>query len=267
MSDSVGLKINIAKTSVMVLNSDEDNEYEFKIRGEQIPIVQECKYLGSLFTTDALCAKEFTARINQGHVRLARLKPVWSKRAISDKLKVRLVQSLVFPAVTYGCESWTLLASQWEKLRAFERICYRRVMGISYREHMTNEQVYARAASGPMLEAFVRKRKLSYFGHIARHDSLEHKIMVGTMPGTLRRGGQRKGWADDIVSWIGQAMCHRCTFPEAVRQAQDRNSYRVMISKVTNLVGQRDRTLSSSTALGKPSLLAFLGAFAAYTII
>ena len=74
----------------------------------------------------------------------------------------------------------------------------------------------------------VKSRKLKYFGHISRHTSLEKDIMLGTMPGLRRQGGQRKEWFDDLVEWTGE------TIPNLVRKADDRLAFLRFVYEVAH---------------------------------
>ena len=82
-----------------------------------------------------------------------------------------------------------------ENVEAFEMQCYRRAMRISYVEHVTNEEVLRRVGQDRGLLGQVKSRKLKYFGHTTRHDSLEKDIMPG--PST------EEGWRQ-TVSNLGQ---------------------------------------------------------------
>ena len=74
----------------------------------------------------------------------------------------------------------------------------------------------------------VKSRKLKYFGHISRHTSLEKDIMLDTMPGLRRQGGQRKEWSDDLVEWTGE------TIPDLVRKAEDRSAFQRFVYEVAH---------------------------------
>ena len=72
----------------------------------------------------------------------------------------------------YACESWTLTAELEKRTQAFEMRCYRRLLNISYKDHVTNEEVRRKiqAAIGEYDEllTLVKKRKLRWFGHVSR---------------------------------------------------------------------------------------------------
>jgi len=229
--EEMGLAINVSKTSSMSLNTD--NLAILTAYDEQVPQSDRCKYLGAIFNADASGSTEFKQRLALGYARLAGLAPVLKRKDISAKLKVKLIQSLVFPVVTYGCEAWTLLKEERRKLISFETKSYRRALGISYWSHTSNEEVFARAGTVAMLEASVEKRKLSYFGHTVRHDSLEQTIMLGMCPGSRVPGGQKKLWIDDITKWVNlrtdRGSEQRVSIPEAVSIARDRFKWRRVI--------------------------------------
>ena len=97
-----------------------------------------------------------------------KLKPVWRDNNISLGPKVRLMRSLVISIFLYACESWTLTAELEKRTQAFEKRCYRRQLNISYKDHVTNEQVRRKiqGAFGEYDEllTLVKKRKLRWFG-------------------------------------------------------------------------------------------------------
>ena len=74
----------------------------------------------------------------------------------------------------------------------------------------------------------MKSRKLKYFGHISRRASLEKDIMLGTMPGLRRQGGQRKEWSDDLVEWTVR------TILDLVQKAEDRSVYQRFVYEVAH---------------------------------
>ena len=77
-----------------------------------------------------------------------------------------------------------------------------------------------------MLLGKIQSQKLRYFGHIARHPSLQDNIALGYMPGTRRQGGQRRQWVNDITDLAGLSLL------EVVTLAKDRWQYRQIVHKV-----------------------------------
>ncbi|GFS07815.1 endonuclease-reverse transcriptase, partial [Elysia marginata] len=132
--------------------------------------------------------------------------------------------SLVSSILTYGCETWTLLADTERRIQAFENKCLRKLLRISYKDHVTNESVrelvVAYVGLQEPLLATVKRRKLAWFGHVTIHDSLSKTILQGRVEGKRRRGRQRKAWCDNIKEWTGMAM------DKLVRSATDRDAWR-----------------------------------------
>ena len=85
--------------------------------------------------------------------------------------------------------------------------CYRRLLNISYKDHVTNEEVRRKiqAAIGEYDEllTLVKKRKLRWFGHVSRSSGLAKTILQGTVKGKRKRGRQKKRWEDNIKEWTG----------------------------------------------------------------
>ena len=72
------------------------------------------------------------------------MNPVWNDRSISLSSKIRLMRSLVTSIILYACESWTLRAELQRRIQAMEMRCYRKVLCISYTDHVTNKEVCAK---------------------------------------------------------------------------------------------------------------------------
>ena len=88
-----------------------------------------------------------------------------------------------------------------------EMRCYRKILHISYKDHVTNEEVRAKIqqATGPHedLLTIVKRRKLQWYGHVSRSSRLAKTNLQGTVKGGRRQGGQRKKWEDSIREWTG----------------------------------------------------------------
>ena len=113
-----------------------------------------------------------------------------------------MMRSLVTSIFLYACESWTLTAELQRRIQAMEMRCYRKILNISYKDHVTNEQVRAKIqqAIGPHEDVLtiVKRRKLQWYGHVSRSSGLAKTILQGTVKGGRRQGGQRNRWEDNI---------------------------------------------------------------------
>ena len=120
------------------------------VNGQKLETVTSFKYLGSVITDEG-SKPEILSRIAQTTAALTRLKPVWIDKSISLRSKIRLMRSLVTSFFLYACESWTLTAELQRRRQAMEMRCYRKILHISYKDHVTNEEVRAKIqqAIGP----------------------------------------------------------------------------------------------------------------------
>ncbi|WP_419623994.1 hypothetical protein, partial [Thiolapillus sp.] len=168
--------------------------------------VTSFKYLGSVITDEG-SKPELLCRIALATAALTRLKPIWIDKSISLSSKIRLMRSLVTSIFLYACESRTLTAELQRRIQAMEMRCYRKILHISYKDHVTNEEVCAKIqqAIGPHedLLMIVKRCKLQGYGHVSRLSGLAKTILQGTVKGGRRQGGQRKRWEDNIREWTG----------------------------------------------------------------
>ena len=193
-SAAFGMEISAEKTKLMTNNAN-GISIDIRINGEKLDEVDSFKYLGAV-VTDQGSKPEVLSRIAQTTAALARLKTIWSDKHISLSSKIRLMRSLVISVLLYACETWTLTADILKKLQATDMRCFRKLLGISYRDHITNNAVRdrIRQAIGPYDDTLttVKKRKLKWFGHVSRSSGLAKTILQGTLQGERRRGRQKK---------------------------------------------------------------------------
>ena len=123
-------------------------------------------------------------RFSQGLHKPLQLLQSWRDNNISVGSKMKLMCSLVISIFLYTCESWTLTAELEKRTQAFEMRSYRRLLNISYMDHVTNEEVRRKiqAAIGEYDEflTLVKKQKLRWFGHVSRSSGLAKTILQGT---------------------------------------------------------------------------------------
>ena len=121
--------------------------------------------------------------------------------------KIRLMRSLVTSIFLYACESWTLTAELQRRIQAMEMRCYHKILHITYKDHVTDEEVRAKIqqAIGPCedLLTIVKRRKLQWYGQVSRSSGLAKTILQGTAKGGRRQGRQRKRWEDNNREWTG----------------------------------------------------------------
>ena len=221
---AVGMEISTEKSKVLVNSSGEHPQTQIKLNGYVLQEVESFKYLGSILTSDGSSSQEIKTRIALATSAMAKLSTIWQSKNISCKTKVKLYKSLVLSILLYSCESWTLNAELERRLQSFEFKSYRRILNIKYTEHRTNdyveEQVTNKAGQQERILTTIRKRKLKWFGHINRHDSLAKTILQGKVRGKRKRGRPRKEWSDNIRDWTGRPL------NKLVRLSEDRSEWR-----------------------------------------
>ena len=120
--------------------------------------------------------------------------------------KVRLVKTMVFPVVMYGCESWTIKKAERRRIDAFELWCWR-LLRVPWTARRSNQSILKEIIPGCSLEGLMLKLKLQYFGHLMwRADSLEKTLMLGKIEGKGRRGQQRMRWLDGITDSMDMGL-------------------------------------------------------------
>ena len=117
------------------------------------------------------------------------------------------MRSLVTSIFLDACESWTLTAELRRRIQTMKMRCYRKILRISYKDHVTNEEVCAeiQQAIEPHegLLTIVKRRKLQWNGRISSSSGLAKTILQSTVKGETRQGRQRKRWEDNIREWTG----------------------------------------------------------------
>ena len=103
-SEKAGLKLNIQKTKIMASSPITS----WKIDGETVETVTDFIFLGSKITADRDCSHEIKRCLLLGRKAMTNLDSILKTRDITLPTKVHLVKAIVFPAVVYGCESWTI---------------------------------------------------------------------------------------------------------------------------------------------------------------
>ena len=118
-SEKVGLKINIQKTKIMASSPTSS----WQIDGETVEIVAGFIFWGSQITTDGDCSHEIKRRLLLGRKVMTKLDSILKSRDITLPTNIRLVKAVVSPAVTHGCESWTVKKAERQRTDAFELWC------------------------------------------------------------------------------------------------------------------------------------------------
>ena len=202
-SEKVSLKVNIQKTKIMASSPITSRQ----IDGETVETVRDFIFLGSKITADGDCSHEIKRRLLLGRKVMTNLDSMLKSRDSTLPTKVHLVKAMVFPAVMYGCESWTIKKAECQRFDAFELWCWRRLLRVPWTARRSNQSILKEISPEYSLEGLILKLKLQYFGHlIQRADSLEKTLMLGKIEGGRRRGRQRMRWLDGITDSMDMSL-------------------------------------------------------------
>ena len=126
---------------------------------------------------------------------MTNLDSILKSRDITLPTKVRLVKAMVFPVVTYGCESWTVKKAERWRIDAFKVWCWRRLFRIPWTARRSKQSILKEISPGCSLEGLMLKLNVQYLGHLMwRADLWEKTLMLGKIEGRRRRGWQRMRW-------------------------------------------------------------------------
>ncbi|CAJ1049985.1 unnamed protein product%2C partial [Xyrichtys novacula] len=129
------------------------------IGGQDIEHVKNFTYLRNNISNTGDVEEDVQTRTGKAAGVFQRLWNIWSSKSITTATKLRLYVSVVIPTATYACETWMKTASITNKLDVFHRLCLRSILKISWRDHITNEEVMRRAGVAPLSDIVSDRRK------------------------------------------------------------------------------------------------------------
>ena len=137
---------------------------------------------------------------------MTNLESILKSRDITLATKVHLVKAMIFPIVTYGCESWTIKKAERRRIGAFQLWCWTRLFRVPWTER-SNQSILKKISPEYSLEGLMLKLKLQCLGHLMRRaDSFDKTLMLGKIEGRRRRGQQRMRWLDDITDSLEMSL-------------------------------------------------------------
>ena len=161
----------------------------WEIDGETVETVRDFIFWGSKITADGDCSHEVKRHLLLGRKVMPNLDSILKSRDITLPTKVRLVKAMVFPVVTYGCNSWTIKKAEYQRTDAFELWCWRRLLTVPWIARRSNQSILKEISPEYSLEGLMLKLKLQYFGHLMRRtDSFEKTLILGKTEGRRRTG-------------------------------------------------------------------------------
>ena len=155
-----------------------------QIDGETMETVRDFIFLGSKITAAGDCSHEIKRHLLLGGKAITNLDSVLKIRDITLPTKVCLVKGMVFPVVMYGCESWTIMKGESQRIVAFDLWFRIKLLRVPWTARRSNQSMLKEVNPEYSLEGLMLKLKLQYFGHLMRRaESLEKTLMLGKIEG------------------------------------------------------------------------------------
>ena len=177
-SEKVGLKLNIQKTKIMASGP----VTSWQMDGETMETVIDFILGGSKITADSDYSHEIKRCLLLERKAMTILNTILKSRDITLPTKVHLVKAMVFPAVMYGCEIWTIKKAEHWRIDAFELWCWKRLSRVPWTERRSNQSILKEINPEYSLEGLMLKLQLQSFGHLmGRTNSLEKTLMLGSI--------------------------------------------------------------------------------------
>ena len=202
---------------------EEDEPRVMKVAGQPLERVSHFEYLGGRMHENGSVESEIQRRIGIASGVFASLRTcLWRRKEISKEVKVKVFQGAVISTLLYGAETWNYMYYDLKKLHVFYMRCLRVVVGVTYRDRITNEEVLSRAGM-PTMERLLRERRWRWIGHVVRMDEerMPRKVLFSKIAGGLA-GTPAMRWSDLAKSDMRDLLPKR----ELLTVAKDRLEWR-----------------------------------------
>ena len=216
-----GLRISSEKSKIMQTGPVHQPP-TINCNGVPLECVEKFTYLGSVIANDGDSEKDVRTRMGMGYSTFRRLNPIWRDKQLTLKIKIRLYKSLVLTTALYGSETWKDTAAVRKLTDPFHTKCLRKILNISWKDRITNVEVYRRTEETPLSNKIFTKRT-SFAGHVLRlppERPARHSVLHWTPEGKRKRGRPRITWRSTLKKDL-TAMGVDLT--EAIATAEDRS--------------------------------------------
>ena len=156
-SEKIGLKLNIQKMKIMA--SSPITSWQIDV--ETVVTVTDFIFLGSKITADGDCSHEIKRCLLLGWKAMTNLDSILKSRNVTLPTKLRLVKTMVFPIVMYGCDTWTIKKAEYCRIDGFELWCWRRFLSILWTSRRWNQSILKEINPEYSLEGQMVKLKLN----------------------------------------------------------------------------------------------------------
>ena len=231
-----GLRINSGKTKVMSIDTRNNNRTQIVVGDSPVESVDNFTYLGSVLARDGGAERDIAIRVGKATGIFRKMNRIWKSNTLSLKIKLQLYHSIVLSTALYASETWKETASITKKLDVFHQRCLRRILKVSYREHITNNEILRRCQT-KRLQDIVAERRFRFAGHVLRLPNERNaKIAMKWEPvgGKRKRGRPKITWRRSFQKDI--ALVNE-NFESIEEKAADRTQWKVLSAQCADLHG------------------------------
>ena len=192
-----GMKVSRAKTEYMCLSGVSRGSVQ--MQDQQLPEVNKFKYLGSTLQTDGGVEAEINRRIQSGWNNWKKMSGVMCDRRIPAKVKGKIHQTVIQPALLYGLETLPQTKKSAKRLEVAEMKMCRWACGKTRRDRERNENIRERMKV-TNIGVRCRRARLRWFGHVKRREEsyVGRRLLSMEPPGRRGRGRPKQRWKDII---------------------------------------------------------------------
>ncbi|XP_076036971.1 uncharacterized protein LOC143022573 [Oratosquilla oratoria] len=196
----MGLRVNTLKTEIFVQTiHPPETPHLFLVNGEPVKTVEHFTYLGSVVHSDCSVDLDIQRRINLASSAFGRLRDrVFSNNNLTIDTKAAVYKAVCISTLLYGSETWTTYRRHIRTLENFHTRCPQRILGISWKDRMTYDELYHRTQTSS-IETLLAQRHLRWVGHTIRmpENRLPRQMLCGQLSsGSRSVGGPKKRYKD-----------------------------------------------------------------------
>ena len=198
----------------------EENTTNISIDNHLLNQVKDFTYLGSIFSANGRITNEIQHRCNKANQMIGQMAPILRCKHVTMNTKRAMFNTIFLPTLCYQCQTWTLTTNDRRKLVTTEMKCLRRMLGVTRRDRLRNEDIRKKVGTTSVLD-FIKKQQIKWFGHVSRlpSDSAPQRAMLLRYNGYKAKGRPRKRWTSEITEATKE------TIYEAHTRARFRNLF------------------------------------------
>ncbi len=201
------MQINRIKTKIL---TNSGTQKSIIIENQVIKQAENVIYLGQLISFQNQADKEINRRLAIAWNKF------WSLRLIlkgkyPPAYRSQIFNSCVLPALTYGCQTWSLSKRLEQKLKSAQNSMKRAMLGIKLKDKKSIKSIKKKFWRSKNILQLARRLKWDWAGHLSRleNNSWPKIITFWQLKGGRRSSKQRVRWTDDINKFLRHKLYHR----------------------------------------------------------